>query len=378
MRYIITFLFALIFSGSAFADRVVEVQNIRVERQEYTTRDAAVTEATRLAVENVWKQLASEKPLPALSAQTLQGITSYVDITNEISQSNYYLGTFNIGIRTNKLPGFSETSLSSPTQPFSSNSAITGRTTQPRWVLVIPAHEIGNSVTLWNPVDPWQAAWVQTTPSGISTAVANGDNKDQSILSADMISSNSANISSALQQLATKYGAPAVALAVLSSPQDKILPNMDVDVEITYLDGSQQTVTTTQRSFAATTENSATPLGGILSQSKQTLTALINGDSNALSPSLLPPLTSASESNATTTYTPQHPQAISNTTKLWVRIPLATPQDFSHYRNKILSIPGAKFEVTAMNRLYVEGNILYTGSQEQLYSELAAKGLRQQ
>jgi len=31
-----------------------------------------------------------------------------------------------------------------------------------------------------------------------------------------------------------------------------------------------------------------------------------------------------------------------------------------------------------MNRLYVEGNILYTGSQEQLYSELAAKGLRQQ
>ena len=378
MRYIITFLVALLFSGSAFADRVIEVQNIRVERQEYTTRDVAVTEATRLAVENVWNQLASEKPLPALSAQTLQGITSYVDITNEISQSNYYLGIFNIGIRTNKLPGFSETSASSPTQPFSSNSAIAAKVEPPRWVLIIPAHEIGNNITIWNPVDPWQSAWVQTTPSGISTAVANGDSKDQSILSADMISSNSPNISSALQQLATKYGAPAVALAVLSSPQDKILPNMDIDVEITYLDGSQQTVTTTQRSFAATTENSATPLGGILSQSKQTLTTLINGDTNVPSPSLSPPLPSASTSNATTTYTPQHPMPLSNTTKLWVRIPLATPQDFSHYRNKILSIPGAKFEVTAMNRLYVEGNILYTGSLEQLYSELAAKGLRQQ
>jgi hypothetical protein len=63
--------------------------------------------------------------------------------------------------------------------------------------------------------------------------------------------------------------------------------------------------------------------------------------------------------------------------KVWVRIPLTLPSDLAKYRSQIESIPGASFEITALNRMYVEGNIHYTGSQDSLMQELARKGLAQ-
>lgn len=375
MRRLLLLALLLVFPLAAHAEKVMEVQNIRIT--ESPSREAAVAQATQQAAAQVWQQLGRTEPLPDLPPARLQEIASYVDITGESVQANYYAATFNIGIRVGTLLG--------QTEPAPIDSATTALpvSDMPNWVLVVPAREVGTTITLWQADDAWAQGWQRAAGGQLATAVASGDNDDQKLLTAGQIQSFDPAVPDALRALARKYNAPAVALVVLSSSRPQVMPNEDIQVEISYIDGTGPDSLLSQTSATLATGNSASPFAAPLAQAQRLLASLASGQSEAPLPAVSANLPGAVPDPA------MAPASFGNTfsggaaptgaeQKLWVRIPLTTPMDLGNYRKKIESIPGARFQITALNRMYVEGNILYSGDQAGLMRELSARGLAQQ
>jgi hypothetical protein len=365
----------------ALAERILEVQNIRIEQTGSAGRDAAVAEATRQAAAQVWKQLGHTDPLPTLSAERLQDIASYVDVANETIQPNFYSANFSVGIRVAALQGREETATIESAPLATGNEA-------PRWVLVVPGREINEVVSLWVQEDAWSQAWNRASSnSSLSTAVATGDTEDRKLLTAAQIQSFDPALSDSLRDLARKYNAPAVALVLLSSARPDLGAGEEVEIEVTYVEAGGADSITAQSDVRAQIANSASPLAAAITRAQQTIESLATGESE------LPPASPSGLAQGITPTTPAQtqtePASFANSysrpaeagdagNKLWVRIPLSTPADLGNYRKKIESIPGARFQITALNRMYVEGNILYSGDQAGLMRELAARGLAQQ
>ena len=219
--------------------------------------------------------------------------------------------------------------------------------------------------------------------TSISTAVATGDASDQNTLSASQLQEYAPNLPENLRRLAHKYGAPAIALVLLSSQRPEIGLNEEVKIEVTYLEKDMPEVQTTESSVFITNAAGTAPYSTAVTEGQKLISQLANGSAN---------IANAAQATANTlNYAGQpdmQPGRFGNTysgtatspsaSKLWVRIPLSGPADLANYRRKIEAIPGARFEIIALNRMYVEGNILYTGDQNTLMQQLAAAGLRQQ
>lgn len=98
-----------------------------------------------------------------------------------------------------------------------------GTFTRPAWVLVVPAKRLGDGgLVLWDRTNPWVREWIvpQPTPSGLRTVAIVGDSEDKRLISnADIDNMQS----SALERLARKYNAPAVAVAVSSDSGDAVI-----------------------------------------------------------------------------------------------------------------------------------------------------------
>lgn len=378
-RLLLALFLVLSFSLPARADRVMEVQNLHVDGA--AGRDAAVTDATRQAAQQVWSKLGHSTPLPDLSPSQLQGITSYVDVANEVAQPNYYAANFNIGIQVGALmrvAGGGSASSAAPVddayrpapqqQAAASNEA-------PAWVLVLAGRENDGTVKMWDPADPWGQAWQRASSSNVATAVASGDPADQALLSGSMVQNYDPALSDKLRSLAHKYGAPAIALILLSSQRPEIAPNEEVQIEVTYLEKDMPEALTAQGSMFITAANTATAFPSAVVEGQKLLNQLVNGLPAEPVAAAQQPLTPQPAGQFGNTYA-EAPAATSN--KLWVRIPLAGPMDLANYRRKIEAIPGTRFQITALNRMYVEGNIFYNGDQNALMQQLATAGLRQQ
>lgn len=82
------------------------------------------------------------------------------------------------------------------------------------WILVVPArrNEIGE-IALWDKGDAWMQEWVvpRQTPNGTRTVAITGDAEDKRMILGWHLENMDVN---ALQKLAGKYKAPAVAIAV--------------------------------------------------------------------------------------------------------------------------------------------------------------------
>jgi hypothetical protein len=89
-----------------------------------------------------------------------------------------------------------------------------GTFAKPAWILVVPVQRQSNgSLAIFDRMNPWVREWIvpQATAQGIRTVTIVGDSEDKRLVSADDIDQMRG---SALQKLARKYNAPAVAIAV--------------------------------------------------------------------------------------------------------------------------------------------------------------------
>jgi hypothetical protein len=89
-----------------------------------------------------------------------------------------------------------------------------GTFSKPAWILVIPVQrQADGSLAIFDRKNPWVREWIvpQPTAQGIRTVTIVGDSEDKRLVSADDIDQMRG---SALQRLARKYNAPAVAIAV--------------------------------------------------------------------------------------------------------------------------------------------------------------------
>ena len=359
------------------AERVMEVQNIHIDGA--AGRDAAVAQATQQAAQQVWAQMGRTAPLPELSPAQLQSIASYIDVANEVAQPNFYAGNFNIGIQVGAL--MQAATGSAPTIAAPANDAYLPTTSQaaPAWVLLIAAREQGGTLTLWNAEDDWTKAWQRAVTTDIATAIATGDPTDQATLNAALFQENDPALTDRLQTIARKYGAPAVALVVLQSARPQPSINEEISLEVFYTEKDMTDTVTAQSSLFIT---APTPYGAYtaaVTEGQKLLHGLATGDAGTptaptTNHEAQPESLSSHFGNTYSSATPATP----STEKMWVRIPLATPADLGNYRRKIEAIPGARFEITALNRMYVEGNILYNGDRNILMQHLAAAGLHQQ
>lgn len=403
MRFLSALLIALslLCPLSAHAERVVEVQGIHVEKSDGSGRDGAVLEATRQAASQAWSRLGTSTALPSLSPAQLQGLTSYLDIASESVQSNYYSGTFNIGIRMSALAqlgdgtrNHDENAVNSDSihrQPSdmgttSSQSAVVDA---PRWILIIPTREVAGTLMLWKSNDPWAQTWNRAgSSSKISTATASGDDQDQRLISAESLESgDDAALSDVLSQIMRKYNAPAVAIVTLKSITDPPSVNQEITLEVSYMEKDQSGLLPEHSSLFVSQSLLPNIYTVAMSESQRLIFGLATGASTAAQPGLAgqqqtqyqsPAGRPGISSSFQTSYAGSPPPSPTSGTRLWVRIPLSTPSDLATYRQKINSISGARFEISAMNRMYVEGNIVYSGSQQQLMQELSTRGLRQQ
>lgn len=401
MRFLALFLaIFLLFPLTAEAERILEVQGVHVEKSDGSGRDGAVLEATRQAVAQAWTRLGTTSPLPDLSPAQLQGLTSYLDIASESAQSKFYSGTFNIGVRMSALARLSSGGMANDVGTETSSARSTSPQQQvatqapptptlapedlPRWILIIPVREVAGIPQIWKS-DTWSQTWNRAGSSaGISTATASGDEKDQQLLSQSALQSDGQALADVLPQFMRKYNAPAVALVSLTSSNDPPTANQEVNIEVSYMEKEQPDVLSAQSSLFISQSLLPNVFPVSVSEAQRLILGLASGISTAPQPGTAP----LSGAAATPAGTPgvssgfqtsyARPQAPSSATKLWVRIPLANPGDLVNYRQKINSIPGARFDITAMNRMYVEGNIVYSGNQQQLMQELSTRGLRQQ
>ncbi len=168
MRLLLSLLFVMLFFSPAHAERVVEVQGVKVEA---AGRDAAVVAATQQAASQVLTKMGNATPLPALTPEQAQSLTTYVDIANESAQANYYAATFNVGIRVNKLLRLVDAQTEPEATPVASAVAEPVYSDAPRWVLVVPVHETPAGLVLWNPSDLCTNVWQHAgSGNGLTTA----------------------------------------------------------------------------------------------------------------------------------------------------------------------------------------------------------------
>ena len=97
-----------------------------------------------------------------------------------------------------------------------------GSLRKPAWVLVVPAKRLEDgSLLVWDRQDDWVRQWIvpEKTPKGLRTVAIVGDSEDKRLIAAAQIDNMQ---SSALRQIARKYNAPAIALAVSSGNEQVV------------------------------------------------------------------------------------------------------------------------------------------------------------
>lgn len=85
---------------------------------------------------------------------------------------------------------------------------------KPGWVLVVPAkRQSDGTIIVWDRDIPWMKEWVvpHPTPSGLRTIAIAGDSEDKRLIDGTAIDEMGID---ALERLASKYKAPAIAVAV--------------------------------------------------------------------------------------------------------------------------------------------------------------------
>lgn len=384
--------------AQAWAERVIEVQNIQVSKSGANGREAAVLEATRKAAAAVWTQLGHEAAsLPAFTPQQLQDMASYIDVTKEAAQPNFYSATLNIGVRVSVLDPASVTeSQQAASEPQTPAIAMD----LPDWVLIVPAYEQeGGSLALWANAGQWQQVWSSLANSGqgqravgTSVLVAGGDGEDTTALSATGLDASSPQLASALEQLAHKYKAPAVALAVLSAPNGGIVADSMIGIETLYYQVGSFNIQTAQTRMMVNAGLLPSALQVAAQQGQQQLADLLKGQAmgagtqltsnasltpRAAQPQPVNPALGSSSAMHSAVQQSLPPAALRSTqpTSLTVRLPITSAADLGQYRRKIATITGATFNVSALSRSFVEGVITYQGSEADLLKALAAQGL---
>jgi hypothetical protein len=89
-------------------------------------------------------------------------------------------------------------------------------------VLVVPAkRQEDGTLLVWDRNDSWVRQWIvpEKTPKGLRTVAIVGDSEDKRLIAATQIDNMQ---SSALRQIARKYNAPAIALAVSSGEEQVV------------------------------------------------------------------------------------------------------------------------------------------------------------
>jgi len=97
-----------------------------------------------------------------------------------------------------------------------------GSLKRPAWVLVVPAkRQEDGSLLVWDRNDSWVRQWIvpEKTPKGLRTVAIVGDSEDKRLVAAAQIDNMQ---SSALRQIARKYNAPAIALAVSAGDEQVV------------------------------------------------------------------------------------------------------------------------------------------------------------
>lgn len=383
----------------ALAERVIEVQNIQVSKSGANGREAAVMEATRKAAAAVWAQLGHEAAtLPVLTSQQLQDIASYIDVTKEAAQPNFYSATLNIGVRVSVLDPASATEAEQTAgeQQMPASAAVD----LPDWVLIVPAYEQeGGGLALWTNAGQWQQVWSSLANSGqgqravgTSVLVAGGDSEDTTALSATALDASNPQLATALEQLAHKYKAPAVALAVLSAPSGGIVADSMIGIETLYYQVGSFTIQTAQTRMMVNAGLLPSAMQVAAQQGQQQLADLLKGQAmgvgtqltsgasltpRAAQPQPINPALGSSSAMHSAVQQSLPPAALRSTppTSLTVRLPITSAADLGQYRRKIAAITGASFNVSALSRSFVEGVITYQGSEADLLKALAAQGL---
>lgn len=133
---------------------------------------------------------------------------------------------------------------------------------KPEWVLVIPAkRDSMGSIVIWDRDVPWMRQWIvpQSTPNGLRTIAIAGDSEDKRLIEGFHLDEMDTD---ALQRLASKYKAPAIAIAV-SDESDAIavagwMPEQAAAWESVQISGSRkETLATIDLLFNGQNETSS-------------------------------------------------------------------------------------------------------------------------
>lgn len=421
-----------IISPSIAGGNIEEIKGVTIEEKGTAGRDEAVAEATKQAAQRVLDKMAQGATLPKqISAAKLEGLTTYVDIEKETIQPNYYAGTFNIGVRIDKvmeLVGLAENRDSISGSSFSSGMSAdqtsyassptyqTENITKPSWVLIIPALERNGEYTLWDNNNVWNTSWLtQRQARGVIFSAAGGDFKDRNLLKAESLNHEDVALKDTLDSFAFKYGAPAVAVVTLHSSDLPPSAQGVYQLSVTYthrddpdLQNLSKTVQLPQSADTAAFYSNAIEVakkmilkaaqGEREAPSAPATTSSLNEQSlGSLSPPVQSATVYAAQSPGNGVDTEQnmaqsasgtlYPQANENSRmaassstmkRLWVRIPLNRPADLMNIRRTIAGIQGAQFDISAMSKSYVEGYIIYAGDQSVLLQQLQQRGLAPQ
>ena len=168
-------------------------------------REQALKQARREALRNVLAQIAEPAALAGLPLPNdaeIEGWVSDFEIEQEKIAADRYIGRFTFRFAAE------------PVQDFLAENGIAFAAGVVHPVLIVPVYrEAGGAALLWEPDNPWLAAW-QAAPGQSQTVpltVPSGDAADRAALSADQaLAGDPARLSA----LGRRYGAGAVVVAV--------------------------------------------------------------------------------------------------------------------------------------------------------------------
>ena len=359
------------------------IHDIQVEAQGATgtaAKDAAFAQARLKAVQQALEHLG--RPGDKATAALADRATTFIDVNSEKAAGNTYTATVNVGIEISRLPGGTpSTAAAAPPVPAMPDThpdlayempkqvpnyaaPLPAGKTLPGWVLVVPVHRTADGPVVWSNTDPWIASWGPSERIGaIDLVTSAGDESDQKLLPRDAAATGDAK---ALQRMAAKYQAPAVAVVALDTAFAEDPEHSGV-VEVDYWTAESGRVS------IRSDVNGGTFIDLAHHAVQQAILGLVDPSHSNTGASPHPSIQSAPANTTTGFYTPPQPAPMMAHQPITI-----TVNDTAHWQSiaqSINEIPGASASPSLISKHRVDLTVDYAGSEASLMQELQQRGL---
>ncbi len=317
-------------------------------------RETARVEGQRRALASVAERLSGGagpvKP-PKLDDKSITDLVANFEVANERMSAVRYIADYTFHFRpaeTRRVLGVAAPSAGAAepsSKPIAGEGLAKPNVAEPnaRLTVIIPVFESAGQAVLWDDPNPWREAWEQAPAVSGSAVVPLGDAGDLAAIDAVKARAGDAD---AVTAIARRNGGDAavVAVAVLRGPPDR--PN-GIDVRLRRFQGGRPVDTRSESYSAGPGESTADLLRRAVA---------------AIGPDIVVSRAPEAPSSAA----PEHDQTLTAV------LPINSLEDWLRARERLQAVPAIrKVTVAALSRQEATIAIDYTGTIEQLKSELA-------